>query len=135
MSFLKDFKELKKDISGAADRSDEKPKKMQADNIPGMAAVEDETGKQTGNTQVENMSDVTKEAMNQEESDVTVIAAGAVVNGDLESTGSIAVYGTVNGSINCQKKLIAGGSVDGDIHAAEIFINKANVAMYMDRLL
>ena len=79
MSFLKDFKELKKDISGAADRSDEKPKKMQADNIPGMAAVEDETGKQTGNTQVENMSDVTKEAMNQEESDVTVIAAGAVV--------------------------------------------------------
>ena len=127
MSFLKDFKELKKDISGAADRSDEKPKKMQADNIPGMAAVEDETGKQTGNTQVENMSDVTKEAMNQEESDVTVIAAGAVVNGDLESTGSIAVYGTVNGSINCQKKLIAGGSVDGDIHAAEIFINKANV--------
>lgn len=73
------------------------------------------------------MSDVTKEAMNQEESDVTVIAAGAVVNGDLESTGSIAVYGTVNGSINCQKKLIAGGSVDGDIHAAEIFINKANV--------
>ena len=127
MSFLKDFKELKKDISGAADRSDEKPKKMQADNIPGMAAAEDETGKQAGNTQVENMSDVTKEAMNQEESDVTVIAAGAVVNGDLESTGSIAVYGTVNGSINCQKKLIAGGSVDGDIHAAEIFINKANV--------
>ena len=53
MSFLKDFKELKKDISGAADRSDEKPKKMQADNIPRMAAVEDETGKQTGNTQVE----------------------------------------------------------------------------------
>ena len=28
MSFLKDFKELKKDISGAADRSDEKPKKI-----------------------------------------------------------------------------------------------------------
>ena len=127
MSFLKDFKELKKDISGAADRSDEKPKKMQADNIPGTAAAENETGKQAGNTQVENMSDVTKEAMNQEESDVTVIAAGAVVNGDLESSGSIAVYGTVNGSINCQKKLIAGGSVDGDIHAAEIFINKANV--------
>ena len=71
MSFLKDFKELKKDISGAADRSDEKPKKMQADNIPGMAAAEDETGKQAGNTQVENMSDVTTNSHSRTNTDST----------------------------------------------------------------
>lgn len=130
MSFLKDFKELKKDISGAVIGSEGTGMNQDTSNPQDTAGVDEallkEQGRQTGGEK-KGMSDMTKETANQADSDVTVIAAGAVVKGNLESTGSLAVYGVVEGDIRCGKKLIAGGRVAGNINAAEIFINKASV--------
>ena len=126
MSFLKDFKDLKKDISMAVS---EKENRNTGEDVPvsdrSAGEKNDTADNVVSGTEEKGMSDMLRDPVNQTESDVTVIAAGAVINGDMESEGSIAVYGVVYGNIKCGKKFIASGQVTGDIHAAEIFINKA----------
>ncbi len=106
MSFLKDFKDLKKDISVAVEEN--------------ATATISETVAEP--VQKSNVGESVAEA-----SDVTVIAEGAVIHGDMESAGSISVHGTIYGHIKCAKKLIVTGRVLGNLTAGEIFINKASV--------
>lgn len=108
MSFLKDFKDLKKDISVAVEEENGMGMTSEMAEAPQAAPVE--------NTAAKNSA-----------SDVTVIAEGAVIHGDMESEGSISVHGTIYGHIKCAKKLIVTGKVLGNLNAGEIFINKASV--------
>lgn len=124
MSFLKDFKDLKKDISVAVNEKETKTE------IPAQNKSSEKKETITGNiisrTEEKGMSDMTNTA-GQADTDITVIAAGTVINGSIESKGSVAVYGEVKGDIECKKKFIASGQVTGDIDAGEIFINKASI--------
>lgn len=124
MSFIKDFKDLKKDISMAAGDKNTRGEVLPPNN-------NDEKKTNMTNTmnraEEKGMSDMTKDTAGQADGDVTVIAAGAVITGSIESEGSIAVYGVVNGDIKCGKKFIASGQVTGDVNAGEIFINKASI--------
>lgn len=128
MSFLKDFKELTKDISGTKSGNEDKGSGTVTPTVTDTqsAVVQSEKTEQITKTEERNMSDIGKE-MPSVDRDLTVIAAGTILSGSLTSSGSVAVYGQVDGDINCQKKLIAGGVVNGTIHAAEVFINKATV--------
>lgn len=123
MSFLKDFKDLKKDISVAVNEKDIGGDFPLSD---GDVQEKDNTADTMGNgAEKKGMGDMMKDQAGHAESDITVIASGAVIHGDMESEGSIAVYGVVYGNIKCGKKFIASGQVKGDVTAAEIFINKA----------
>ena len=120
MSFLKDFKDLKKDISMVADENENIGADSEMSEI-----VTGETENHNENLQRRN--NVSQEAQNYISEDVTVIAGGAVVHGDMQSEGSMSVYGTVYGNITCDKKLIVAGQVSDNLNAGEIFINKAEI--------
>jgi len=125
MSFLKDLKDLKKDISVAVNEKETKAEVPVPDKgIEKKVSMEDNI---INKTEKKSMSDMTNTTAGQTETDVTVIAAGAVIAGSIESQGSVAVYGEVKGDIKCKKKFIASGKVTGDVDAGEIFINKATI--------
>lgn len=121
MSILKDFKELKKDLTGAI--GEEEGKSMESGLEMGNEKDREISGMPKQQQTAEPAKDVTTSASG----DVTVIASGSVIEGDMESSGSISVYGRVEGKVNCAKKFVAGGFVNGDIHAGEVFINKAEI--------
>ena len=124
MSFLKDLKDLKKDISVAVNDKETKTE-VPASDMSSEKKV-NMTENTINKTEDKSMSDMTN-TTGQADTDVTVIAAGAVITGSIESEGSVAVYGVVNGGIKCKKKFIASGQVTGDVDAGEIFINKATI--------
>ena len=57
-----------------------------------------------------------------------VITAGLVVSGDLDSVGSIDVFGTVEGNVACCGKLTVSGTIEGAIMANEVFANNAKIS-------
>jgi cytoskeletal protein CcmA (bactofilin family) len=118
MSFLKDFKDLKKDISTTINEN-ENAEQFEAQefsvNVDQAAAVQHSS----------SHSDREDSESGSEES--SVIAKGTTIEGNLTSEGSIAVYGAVHGDIQCAKKLIVTGKVTGNLDAGEIFINKASI--------
>lgn len=57
--------------------------------------------------------------------ETAVITAGLVVSGDLDSVGSIDVFGTVEGNVACCGKLTVSGTIEGAIMANEVFANNA----------
>ena len=59
--------------------------------------------------------------------ETAVITAGLVVTGDLDSVGSIDVFGTVSGNVACRGKLTVSGSITGNSKANEIFANSAQI--------
>lgn len=124
MSFLKDLKDLKKDISVAVNEKEVKTEIPIPDK--GIERKENITMNTINKTEEKGMSDMTN-TTGQTDTDVTVIAAGAVITGSIQSEGSVAVYGQVKGDITCKKKFIASGQVAGDVDAGEIFINKATI--------
>ena len=54
----------------------------------------------------------------------SIIGAGAVITGNIESIGDIRIDGTVKGNLSCQSKILIGpeGVIEGDItgHTADI---------------
>lgn len=56
---------------------------------------------------------------------VSIVAAGMILRGDIESEGDIRIDGTVSGNISCKSKvvIIATGKVTGDIEAAQVDIH------------
>lgn len=59
--------------------------------------------------------------------ETAVITAGLVVTGDLDSVGSIDVFGTITGNVVCRGKLTISGSITGDSKANEIFANSSQI--------
>lgn len=60
--------------------------------------------------------------------ETAVITAGLVVSGDLDSVGSIDVFGTVEGNVACCRKLTVSGTIEGAIMANEVFANNAKIS-------
>lgn len=59
--------------------------------------------------------------------ETAVITAGLVVTGDLDSAGSIDVFGTVAGNVVCRGKLTISGSITGNSKANEIFADSSQI--------
>lgn len=66
-----------------------------------------------------------------DDADVTaetaVITQGLTVTGNLDSDGSIDIYGTVIGNVVCKGKLSVSGMVEGDLAAGEIIADNAQL--------
>ena len=61
------------------------------------------------------------------DTETTYITKGTVINGDLETDGSIDIIGVVNGNVTSKGKVVVGGSVTGNIIAGEIYANGAKI--------
>lgn len=59
--------------------------------------------------------------------ETAVITAGLVVSGNLESIGSIDIFGTVDGDVSCKGKLTVSGTITGTTSAKEVFANNAQI--------
>ena len=80
------------------------------------ARVAESIGKEEPKTELEEISDET-----------AVITAGLVVSGNLDSVGSIDIFGTVDGDVSCKGKLTVSGTITGTTIAKEVFANKAHI--------
>ncbi|MGN0156217.1 MAG: polymer-forming cytoskeletal protein [Lachnospiraceae bacterium] len=69
------------------------------------------------------VSEVSEEASEE----VSTITEKMVVNGDMESAGSLDVIGTVNGNIKIRGKLNITGKITGNSEAAEVYAQEAMV--------
>lgn len=59
--------------------------------------------------------------------EISTITEKMVVNGDMESAGSLDVIGTVNGNIKIRGKLNITGKITGNSEAAEVYAQEAMV--------
>ncbi len=59
--------------------------------------------------------------------EVTEITAGTTIRGDIETSGSINVYGKVVGNIKCLGKVSVTGTIVGTTEASEVFANNARI--------
>lgn len=59
--------------------------------------------------------------------EVAEITKGTSITGNIESDGSVNVYGKITGDITCKGKLIVTGRVAGTSTASEIFANNAKI--------
>ncbi len=72
----------------------------------------------------------TKTESNKEQSvsdEVATITSKMVINGDIESDGSMDLIGAVNGNIHILGKLNITGSINGNSEAAEVYAQEAKV--------
>ena len=59
--------------------------------------------------------------------ETAVITSGLTVTGNLDSTGSIDIYGKVEGDVSCMGKLTVSGAIYGNVGANEVFANDAQI--------
>lgn len=59
--------------------------------------------------------------------ETAVITEGLSIGGDLDSIGSIDLFGTVDGNVTCRGKLTVTGTITGNSKADEIFANNAQI--------
>ncbi len=60
--------------------------------------------------------------------ETTVITAGTVIHGDIESTGSLDISGEISGDVKCRGKLTVTGTVNGNSSAEEVFADSAHIS-------
>ena len=81
------------------------------ENVPVDTVVKEEP-----KTELEQISDET-----------AVITSGLVVSGNLDSIGSIDIFGVVDGDVSCKGKLTVSGTINGTTIANEVFANNAQI--------
>ena len=59
--------------------------------------------------------------------ETAVITEGLSISGDLDSLGSIDLFGTVEGNVTCRGKLTVSGTISGNTKANEVFANDAQI--------
>ena len=59
--------------------------------------------------------------------ETAVITEGLSISGDLDSLGSIDLFGTVEGNVTCRGKLTVSGTISGNSKANEVFANNAQI--------
>lgn len=59
--------------------------------------------------------------------EVAEITKGTSITGNIDSDGSVNVYGKITGDITCKGKLVVTGRVNGTSQAREIFANNAKI--------
>ena len=82
-------------------------------------------------SEVETSANNTDEVEEDDEEDVmdetAIITKGLSVAGDLNSKGSIDLFGNVEGNVVCKGKLTVSGTIVGDSKASEVFANNAQI--------
>jgi len=79
-------------------------------------------------TEVEtSVSNIIEEDEDDVMDETALITKGLSVVGDLNSKGSIDLFGLVEGNVVCKGKLTVSGSIIGDSKAAEVFANSAQI--------
>lgn len=96
--------------------------------------IEIEIEEEIEETETEEKEDVDMDSIFEEKTEevvasdeVTEITAGTVIRGDIETNGSINVYGKVIGNIKCLGKVSVTGTIVGTTEASEIFANNARI--------
>lgn len=94
--------------------------------------IADAEAQQEENADVEEeLAEETTDETNEDDllpsDEVADITKGTTITGNIESDGSINVYGKINGDITCKGKLIVTGRISGTSTAGEIFANNAKV--------
>lgn len=154
MGFFKDFKDdISEDLNDLTDENYEKENEEVEEMVntlddPELAQMAAELKKEAEDTisdkvnakldetetksvNVTNKEKVSKEEISDESEDIAdetaVITAGLKVSGDLESIGSIDIFGSVTGNVACRGKLTVSGVLAGNSTANEIFANSAKI--------
>lgn len=68
-----------------------------------------------------------KTELEQISDETAVITSGLVVSGNLDSIGSIDIFGVVDGDVSCKGKLTVSGTINGTTIANEVFANNAQI--------
>lgn len=68
-----------------------------------------------------------KKASSKATDETAIVTKGMSIRGDIESSGSMEVYGSITGNITISGKLNILGSIEGDSKAAEIYAEGANI--------
>ncbi|MBE5938766.1 MAG: polymer-forming cytoskeletal protein [Lachnospiraceae bacterium] len=87
--------------------------------------VVEEKIEEEGTKEMDNIVEEKNEAVATDE--VTEITAGTVIKGDIETNGSINIYGKVVGNIKCLGKVSVTGTIVGTTEASEVFANSAKI--------
>ncbi len=77
--------------------------------------------------EISNVIEEPKTELEQISDETAVITAGLVVTGNLDSIGSIDIFGTVEGDVSCKGKMTVSGTITGTIIANEVFANNAQI--------
>lgn len=154
MGFFKDFKDdLSEAVNGLADAelenaSDERDEDLIVNTLddPELAKMaenykkEAQESESTDNNAVEEVlqngtqsvktDNDTKETAQDSDyiaDETAVITEGLSISGDLDSLGSIDLFGTVEGNVTCRGKLTVSGTISGNSKANEVFANNAQI--------
>ena len=152
MGFFKDFKEdLSEAVNGLKDtelenESDERDDDLMVNTLddPELAKMaenykkEAQESEDTDDNAVEEVlqkgtqsvtADIKENAQNADyiADETAVITEGLSISGDLDSLGSIDLFGTVEGNVTCRGKLTVSGTISGNTKANEVFANDAQI--------
>ena len=152
MGFFKDFKEdLSEAVNGLTDtklenESDERDDDLMVNTLddPELAKMaenykkEAQESEDTDDNAVEEVlqkgtqsvtDDIKENAQNADyiADETAVITEGLSISGDLDSLGSIDLFGTVEGNVTCRGKLTVSGTISGNTKANEVFANDAQI--------
>ena len=90
--------------------------------------IEEDAGNVIGTNAEDEMLEEAEEKLDGGIADETaVITEGLTVTGDLDSIGSIDLFGAVTGNVSCRGKLTVSGFISGDSKANEIFADSAQI--------
>ncbi len=135
------FQELKEDLSQAVNElvpEEEMQNEETIDSITPeeydaeleeMIEVEEEVQPEVKEVNYSSWQE-TKMESNKEQSasnEVATITSKMIINGDIESDGSVDLIGAVNGNIHILGKLNITGSINGNSEAAEVYAQEAKV--------
>ncbi len=155
MGFFKDFKDdISEDLNGLTDENYEKDNEEVEEMVntlddPELAKMAEDLKKEAEDTITDKVNSQLEESLEEEIIDevkeipkketpseddgeeiadeTAVITAGLKVSGDLESIGSIDIFGSVTGNVACRGKLTVSGVLAGNSTANEIFANSAKI--------
>ncbi|WP_027437885.1 polymer-forming cytoskeletal protein [Lachnospira multipara] len=155
MGFFKDFKDdISEDLNGLTDENYERDNEEVEEMVntlddPELAKMAEDLKKEAEDTITDKVNSQLEESLEEEIIDevketpkketpsvddgeeiadeTAVITAGLKVSGDLESIGSIDIFGSVTGNVACRGKLTVSGVLTGNSTANEIFANSAKI--------
>lgn len=91
---------------------------------------DDKKEEQPSEEAVEKTEEVSQDAVQTDDEiadETAVITEGLSISGDLDSVGSIDLFGSVEGNVSCRGKLTVSGSIVGNSKANEVFANNAQI--------
>lgn len=126
------FSDLKEDLSQAVSELDPTTEEVKEEVAEKEENVTSELDLDTLLDNVEEASEREEVAVEEKKAgkvtdETAVVTKGMSIRGDIDSTGSMELYGSVIGNITISGKLNILGSIEGDSKALEIYAEGANI--------